>query len=144
MTRASGPSPAPPQPCAAVTWFYAVMFSAMELAFLWVSVLGPLRNGAPLQPVYLAMLGTLTLMLGWGFAQVVVASRVRLTEDGVFPNRRGHPEFVAWKGAMFGRQGFTLLVRNGSDVAEINTAYFCSQRALRAFFLRKFPPGQSG
>jgi hypothetical protein len=111
----------------------------MEIAFLWVSVLGPLRNGAPMQPVAIAMMGILTVMLAWVFARVLASSRVRLTEDGVFPNRRGHPEFVAWKGAMFAWQGFTILVRNGSDVAEINTAYFCSQRALREFFLRKCP-----
>ena len=114
----------------------------MEIAFLWVSVLGPLWHGMPLQPLVIAILGILTVTLVWASARMVASSRVRLTEDGVFPNRRGHPEFVAWKGAMFATQGFTILVKNGSDVAEINTAYFCSQRALRAFLLGRFPPAR--
>lgn len=143
MTSASVLSPAPPQPCAAVIWFYAVLFLSMGITMTWFFLAEPLLAGASLQPVAVAMLIFTTALLAWVFARTVLLGRVRLTEDGVWPNRRGHPEFVAWKGATIRAKGYYLYVENGLDVAEINMVSFCRQRPLLEFLQRKFPSARN-
>lgn len=78
-------------------------------------------------------------MLAWVFARTLLFGWIRLTDDGVWPNRKGHPEFVAWEGALVATRGYSLFVKNGSDVVEISMASFCRQRSLREFINRTFP-----
>jgi hypothetical protein len=86
-----------------------------------------------------ALLVLTTVLVIWTLTRVVIFSRVRLDENGVYPNRKGAPIYVQWQDSLIARRGYLLLIKRGDDVAEINMASFCRQRPLRDFINGKFP-----
>lgn len=129
----SSPSGArPPQPCDTVMWFLTAVVAFSEIALLWMVVGEAVRWRKP-NPFTLLIWAVGSAGLGWLYLRVLTYHRLRLGENGLWPNRRGYPNFVPWAGARLTIRGLLIVVQNGPLSAEIHLASFCRIRPVLEF-----------